>query len=90
MYLGLAVVLFKSRKFNFYAKNKLFVIKDFEIKFMKTIFWEKCKEMEMKEFKLLEVDSVSVDSVRTTKSQLKIELRLNFYHTKFKVISLCT
>lgn len=67
-----------------------FVIKDFEIKFMKTIFWEKCKEMEMKEFKLLEVDSVSVDSVRTTKSQLKIELRLNFYHTKFKVISLCT
>ena len=57
---------------------------------MKTIFWEKCKEMEMKEFKLLEVDSVSVDSVRTTKSQLKIELRLNFYHTKFKVISLCT
>ena len=69
---------------------KTFVMKDFEIKFMKTIFWEKCKEMEMKEFKLLEVDSVSVDSVRTTKSQLKIELRLNFCHTKFKVISLCT
>ena len=37
---------------------KTFVIKDFEIKFMKTIFLGKCKEMEMKEFKLLEVDSV--------------------------------